>query len=354
MRPKVSVIILNWNGWKDTIECSESVFRNTYPNYQVIIVDNGSTDGSMEKIKKWAEGKQEVLTPEPTHPLYHLSHPPVKKPIPYIYYTREETEKGGNFKLEEKLTKECQRYRKLYSKKLNSTSPYPLIFIQTGDNLGFAGGNNVGIRFTIKQGADYILVLNNDTVVKPRFIEELIKCYDKKTGIHAPIVFNYYNPSKIHSSGGEFSIVKGTYSTSIKKIKNNIKETSFIPGCCWLIKNEIFKKFGLIDEKYFLYSEDVDFCYRLKQAGYKLKVIPSSVIFHNKIKETMGNISPLKLYYFHRSKLMFINTNYKGLKKIYYNYLNIIFRYIRVFEYFIRGRKDISKSIWRALKDYNK
>ena len=98
----------------------------------------------MEKIKAWADGKQDVLTPEPTHPLYHLSHPPVKKSIPYIYYTREEAEKGGNFKLEEKLTKACQRYRKLYSKKLNSTSPYPLIFIQTGDNLGFAGGNNGG------------------------------------------------------------------------------------------------------------------------------------------------------------------------------------------------------------------
>ena len=101
--PKVAIIILNWNGWKDTLECLESVFRNTYPNYQVIVVDNGSTDGSMEKIKAWADGKQDVLTPEPTHPLYHLSHPPVKKPIPYMYYTREEAEKGGNFKLEEKL-----------------------------------------------------------------------------------------------------------------------------------------------------------------------------------------------------------------------------------------------------------
>lgn len=69
--PKVSIIILNWNGWKDTIECSENVFRNTYPNYQVIVVDNGSTDGSMEKIKAWADGKQEVLTLKPNHLLYY-------------------------------------------------------------------------------------------------------------------------------------------------------------------------------------------------------------------------------------------------------------------------------------------
>jgi len=76
--PKIAIIILNWNGWKDTIECLESVFRNTYPNYQVIVVDNGSSDDSMENIKAWAEGKQEVLTPEPTNSFYHLSHPFVK------------------------------------------------------------------------------------------------------------------------------------------------------------------------------------------------------------------------------------------------------------------------------------
>jgi len=76
---KVAIIILNYNGWKDTIECLESVLRNDYPNYQVIVVDNGSPNNSMKYIKAWAEGRQEVLTPEPTHPLYHLSHPPVKK-----------------------------------------------------------------------------------------------------------------------------------------------------------------------------------------------------------------------------------------------------------------------------------
>jgi len=70
--PKVYIIILNYNGWADTIECLESVLRNDYPNYQVIVVDNGSPNNSMEYIKAWAEGRQEVLTSEPTHPLYHL------------------------------------------------------------------------------------------------------------------------------------------------------------------------------------------------------------------------------------------------------------------------------------------
>ena len=210
--PKVAIIIINWNGWKDTIECLESVFRNIYPNYQVIVIDNGSTDGSIEKIKAWADEKQKVLTPEPSHPLYNLSHPPIEKPIPYVYYNREKAEKGGNLKLEEKVIKEWQEQRKSNSKELNPTLAYPLVLIQTGENLGFAGGNNVGIRYTIKKDEhDYILFLNNDTVIKPNFLNKLVEYYDDSTGICAPFIFKYYEPNEMWSSGGKLNIFTGTY-----------------------------------------------------------------------------------------------------------------------------------------------
>jgi glycosyltransferase involved in cell wall biosynthesis len=91
MNPKVYILILNWNGWKDTIECLESIFRNSYPNYQVVVIDNGSTNGSIEKIKAWAGGEQEVEV-DPNNPLYNLSHPPVQKPIPSIEYDRKTAE----------------------------------------------------------------------------------------------------------------------------------------------------------------------------------------------------------------------------------------------------------------------
>jgi len=349
---KVAIIILNWNGWKDTIECLESVVRNTYSNYQVIVIDNGSTNASMEKIKEWAEGKQEVLTPEPSHLLYYLSHPPVKKPIPYIYYTREEAERGGNFELEEKATKEWQERRKTNSKELNPTSTWPLIFIQTGENLGFAGGNNVGVRYTIKKDEyDYILLLNNDTVINPNFLNKLVEYYDDSTGICAPIIFKYNNTNKIWSSGGKYNIFLGTYANIATLIKEKQRETNFISGCCWLIKQKLFKKIGLLDDVYFLYSEDVDFCYRLKQVGYKLKIIPSSSIFH-KISKTTGVDFTLMFYYFHRSKLMFIYKNYSGIKKFFYLNLNIAIRYLRIFEYFIKGKKPLSISIIKALREY--
>ncbi len=135
---KVYIIILNYNGWADTIECLESVLRNDYPNYQVIVVDNNSPNNSMEYIKAWAEGKLDVWV-NPKNPLKKLTFPPVPKPIPYVFYTREEAEKGGNFEFEEKIKEDVPN---------GITPKYLLIFIQTGCSGGFAFGNNVAIIHT--------------------------------------------------------------------------------------------------------------------------------------------------------------------------------------------------------------
>jgi GT2 family glycosyltransferase len=134
--PKVAIIVLNYNNWSDTIECLESVLRNDYDNYQVIVVDNNSPNNSMDYIKAWAEGKIDVWV-NPKNPLRRFSFPPGPKPIPYVYYTREEAEKGGNKDLEKALSERIST---------DITTKYPLIFIQSGENLGYTGGNNVGIR----------------------------------------------------------------------------------------------------------------------------------------------------------------------------------------------------------------
>ena len=262
--PKVAIIILNWNGWKDTIECLESVFRNTYPNYQVIVVDNDSTDDSIEKIKAWAEGKQEVLTPESTHPLYNLSHPAVKKPIPYIYYTREEAEKGGNFELEERVIREWQRRRKINSKELNPTSSYPLIFIQTGENLGFAGGNNVGIKYAMtKDNFDYIWLLNNDTVMNKDALAHLINNIKGCSGIGVvgSKLLKYHKYNFIQTTGGGrifpwVGIEKGIAVNKEDKGQWN-KEIilDYITGASFLIKTDVVHHVGLIDENFFLYFD---------------------------------------------------------------------------------------------------
>lgn len=284
MIPKVSIIILNYNGWKDTIECLESLKKITYPNYEVLVVDNAS--------------------------------------------------KGNDIEILEDRYKDYIR------------------LIQNKENLGFAGGNNVAIKEVLKEGkSQYILLLNNDTIVKENFLDELVKYYDDKTGICAPLILNFYHQNEIWCSGGKFNIFTGTYSNDTKKIKGPQKETNFISGCCWLTRNDIFQKVGLLDERYFLYSEDVDFCYRLRQQGYKLKIIPSSIIFH-KVSESTKNESSIRYYYFHRSKLIFINKNYNGFKHFFYLNINRFIRYIRILEYSLKGKKDIAESIKRALKEY--
>jgi len=288
--PKVAIILLNWNGWKDTIECLESVFRNTYPNYQVIVVDNGSTDGSIEKIKAWADGKQEVLTPEPTHPLYHLSHPPTKKPIPYIYYTREEAEKGDVSKLEEKITKEWQKKRELNSKELNITSAYPLIFIQTGDNLGFAGGSNVGLRYVNKKYEyDYAWLLNNDIVIDEDALIEMVKLGEnnKQIGMVGSKQLYYDRPNIIQVLCGRNQI---TYRGSGKDIcsseedqirfNKNFEIKGYICGASILIKKRVIETTGLFDENYFLYAEEADWCFRAYKLGWKLFCSGKSKIWH--------------------------------------------------------------------------
>ena len=290
MRPKVSIIILNWNGWKDTIECLESVFRNTYPNYQVIVVDNDSADGSMDKIKAWADGKQKVLTPEPTHPLYYLSHPPAKKPISYIYYTREKAEKVGNIKLEEKITTKWQEQRKSNSKELNPTSSCPLIFIQTGENLGFAGGNNVGIRYTIlKSDSNYIWLLNNDTVVNKNALIEMVKLSenDEEIGMVGSKLLYYDKKDIIQALGGTDQINWKTIGKHIcsfekdqSKLDTNFEIKGYVHGASLLVKKKVIKMTGMFDDKYFMLVEETDWCFRASELGWKLFCSGKSKIWH--------------------------------------------------------------------------
>ena len=355
--PKVAIIILNYNGWKDTIECLESILRNDYPNYQVIVVDNGSQDNSMEYIKAWAEGRQEVLTPEPIHPLYHLSHPPIKKPIPYIYYTREEAEKGGDFELEEKLTKEWQEQRKSNNKELISTSPYPLILIQTGENLGFAGGNNVGIRYVLaKNDFDSIVLLNNDTVICKNSITELMKAKNNldNKALYGGRIYYYSNPSKIWYDGGYFNEWLGR-SIHINMGKSDIPEkatheVNFVTFCYVLIPKQLLKEIGLLDESYFMYVEDLDYSYRVWKSGYKLYHVSSSSIYHKVGASSGEEVSEFSAYWYYRNSLNFRLNKLTGIYKI----SSLLYYFLRLPYLILKWsfkKPKIIKSLLNGIKD---
>jgi len=318
---KVYILILNWNGWKDTIECLESVFRNSYSNYQVVVIDNGSTDGSMERIKAWAKGEQEVKV-DPSNPLYHLSNPPVQKPILYIEYDRKTAEAGGL----------PEREKALYGKLLKGI-PHPMILIQTGDNLGFAGGNNVGIRYALaKDDFEYVWFQNNDTVIDKNALTEMVKLAEtsKKIGMVGSKIMNYYSPNVIDViGGGDFipwmGIAREIGSGELDKGQWERKaiNMTYAKGASMLVRSDVIRNIGLIDESYFLYSEETDWCIRAFRNNWKLKCSLRSLIWHKKKKSVKvyekGNLSEFhKEYYIARNNLIL-------LKKFYKKYLAIGF-----------------------------
>ncbi len=190
MTPHVSILILNWNGWEDTIECLESLYQINYPNYTVIVVDNDSKDDSVNKIKEYCKGEIKVESE-------FFKYYPGNKPIEVYEFTEEET-KG--LKVDEEF--------------LKSSSNEKLVLLVNSENYGFAEGNNIGIRYVLNTfNSDYILLLNNDTVVEENFLNSLVKVAenDAEIGILGPKIYYYDFQGKtdvIANLGGKIDLSK--------------------------------------------------------------------------------------------------------------------------------------------------
>lgn len=319
---KIYIIILNWNGWRDTIECFESVFRNNYKNYQVIVCDNDSHDGSLEYIKKWAEGELEIFIQE-DNPLRHLAFPPVRKPIEYVEYEREEAEAGGR----------------------PEDSNAQLILIQTGGNLGFAGGNNVGLRYALaRDDFDYVWLLNNDTVIDPNALSALVARMQVKpsAGMCGSTLLYYDNPDIIQALGGATYnkwLARPRHIGAFKK-KNNISidqekvesKMDYVVGASMLVSKDFLKDIGLMNEEYFLYFEEIDWATRAR-GKYSMAYAPRSVVYHKEgssISSGSTNKSRLADYYGIINRIIFTRKYYKyALPVVYIGFLIVIFNRIR-------------------------
>ena len=338
--PKVYIVILNYNGWADTIECLESVLRNNYPNYQIIVVDNNSPNSSMEYIKAWAEGKLDVWI-KIDHPLRHLSFPPVKKPIPYVFYVRKEAEEGGDSDLENKLMEKIPS---------EITIRYPLVLIQTGKNLGFAGGNNVAIRYALaKDDFEYIWLLNNDTVIEKNALFKLVQKFEKykksekKIGIVGSKLLYYDNPNIIQGVGGiynkwfatskhlgVFEKDEGQYDTD-----EILSKIDYIIGASMLVDKNFIKEVGLMCEDYFLYFEELDWVLRGKEMGYQLGYCWESRVYHREGSSigssSEGNEkSELADYYGLRNRILFTKKFYSEcLWSVYLGFAGVFLNRIR-------------------------
>lgn len=285
MKPQVSIIILNWNGWKDTIECLESLYQIDYPNYDVILVDNHSEDGSIKKIKQYCNGKKPEVESE------FFDYTTKNKPVKIFECSKDETE---NATLIDEF-KEVSSDRKL-------------LIIKNDNNYGFAEGNNIALRYAAETlDQDYFLLLNNDTVVDKNFLTHLIENAEKKDdiGIVGPKVYKYAQPDAVDFAGGTIDLWRGKTHHINSNELNDAQTVDYIEGCCILLKKEVIEGVGLLNSDYFAYWEETDLCMRAKKEGFKILCIPEAKIWH-KISSSTKKISEFSEYYFTRNMFWFM------------------------------------------------
>lgn len=293
--PKVYVVILNWNGWGDTIECLESVFRLNYQNYTVIVCDNDSSDNSFERIKAWAEGSLDVWS-NTNNSLRSASYPPVDKPIPFM-------------DLEISSVDEIVKHE------------IPLVLIKNSSNLGFAAGNNVGLRYVIKEDDfEYVWLLNNDTVVQPDALQHLVERMREKpsAGICGSTLYYYDKTELVQSQGGS------TYNKwlgfakqiSFKKPSNQLlsideveRQIDYVAGASMLVSRNFLLDIGLMSEDYFLYFEEIDWSVRGTK-NYQLGYAEKSIVYHKEgasigTSPVSKNRSVMSEYFLVRNRFIF-------------------------------------------------
>jgi hypothetical protein len=242
--PKVSIILLNLNNYRDTHDCLRSVQQLEYSNFDVITVDNGSSDGSCTLLQN-----------------------------------------------------EFPEFK----------------FLRSEENVGFSAGNNLGIEEALRGASDYVLLLNNDTIVDPSFLSSLVQVAesDSRIGIVGPKIYYSSEPQRIWYAGGYMKYVTGNcHIRGLDQVDSQgkfcrVEETQFVSGCAMMIKSEVLRRVGLLDARLFAYWEDTDFCARARKAGYRSVFVPNALLWH-KVSRTNGASSPFALFLTTRNHLTWV------------------------------------------------
>jgi GT2 family glycosyltransferase len=287
--PKVSIILLNLNGYEDTRDCLESLRQVEHANFEIILVDNGSSDDSAARLR----------------------------------------------------------------------TEFPEIrLISTQENQGFSGGNNLGIRDALERGTDYILLLNNDTIVDSHFLAHLVTAgeMESEIGILGPKIFYASEPERIWFAGGELDYVgggcrhrgKGQFDSDDKFSRS--EETAFISGCAMLVKAWVFQRLGLLDEKLFIYWEDMDFCMRARKAGCRCFFVPEAKIWH-KVSRTCGVQSRFTLYLSTRNQLNWVTEHVPYPYKLCALFLTFLKKF-RLICLFAPKNRQAAAAVWEGMQAY--
>lgn len=324
MHDKLYIILLNWNGEQDTIECLVSIKKSSYAQYRIVLVDNGSKIESLLKLKSWCNVNFNTI----------------------IYYNRQEAETGGTPTSESNIN--------------NIPSSKKLVFIENSENLGFAAGNNVALRYALQSKAQYTLLLNNDTVIEKDSIAVLVNFMDSnREYVAVTPQIRYYNPNdRIWNCGGKimwFGNRKYYFPDEhISKVpQKGFTDITFITGCALLFKPQTT---GILTEKFFFGEEDLDFSFRQKKNCNKMACCFSSIIYHkvnsSVTKLNFNNIGYIYLHYLSR----LINNKYHAstCKFIIVVFVNLIYAVPMIKMRYRYSFKTIFRMIFTILSELHK
>jgi GT2 family glycosyltransferase len=290
MPPKVSIIILNWNGKDETLECLESVYQINYENYEVILVDNGSVDDSVRD----------------------------------------------------------------FNKRFNQ-----LIIIENKENEGFCKGNNLGISLALERKAEYLLILNNDTLVEPSILKDLISAVrqDPERIIVNPLIAYAYNRQRIHWLGAKIDWGNAWLCGSRKEKEAlssvSLMETDSVSWCAAFFNAKAIYKTGYLDESFFAYYEDIDWSCRARKNGFKTMVFPKVLVYHKCSQSSGGEFSPTVYFYLFRNRFIFILKHGGNLRKLQFCFNYVTGAFKRNAELLKLGKFEEADSVldgvWSAL-----
>lgn len=293
MQPAVSIIVLNYNGREDTLACLRSLEHLTYSRTNVIMVDNDSADGTVEAVRK--------------------AHPAVT-------------------------------------------------IIETGANLGFTGGNNRAIQYALEHQADYILLLNNDTIVAPDFLNIMVEVMeqDLTIGVSGPMIYYHSTPETIWTAGGSIDWKHGTTSMvglnqeDVSQFGLSPMPVDFVSGCALLARRAVWEKVGLLDDTFFMYYEETEWCVRASRAGFKIVTIPMAMIWH-KISIEERATSPRTYYYMVRNRLLFLRKTGAGYRTWFYTVLEYIRTYMSwTLRTKWQDRRHLRGTMVQAFRDFSR
>lgn len=235
--------------------------------------------------------------------------------------------------------------------------------IENSTNLGFTGGNNVGIRKALDEEYTHVMLLNNDTVVEPDFLGQMLRKFQNnpELGVVQPLIFFLHDRKQIWSAGGKWkpawcrSITLGDrkYNEQYQAKDRNL---DWATGCCMLITRTALLKAGLLNERYFAYFEDVEWSLRFKEKGFDIELAAEAILYHeagasSKKKHAEGTLSAAVFYYHVRNQFYLVRSQTKGLQ-IIFPALYHLTRFILWMAYFCaRGRFQKLKAVIRGIKD---